>query len=116
LKKGAAVNPEEYREFGLGCRIHRGPDIEKEAVLALLATRRERFTLKSRRAEIDRLADALPRRRWSWSMPSFIADWGGCIGNPSKNSYSFPLLALHLPLCDPDGVCPDDSSISSVAL
>src|SRR5262245_27510288 len=74
--EAAAVNPHHHRQ-AIGRRRRGRPDVQVQAIFAGWAAKvdvAEDVTLHALRAELDRIAHALPRRRGLRFPPAVLAD------------------------------------------
>src|SRR3569832_920623 len=96
------IDPHHHRQL-CGGRGVRGPDIERQAIFALLETLRVlSWNLRADRPKICRIARAGPVRRRLRRAPAKIAYRRGCERNAPEHLYAVFRLAVEDALIDPD--------------
>jgi hypothetical protein len=99
--KPAAVNIKQDG-IGLACFVDGRPNIERQAVLALLLPI---GGLAADRSEFRRLACALPGFHRLWCPPAQVACGRGSIGNPQKRHHAVLFISRELSAVDRDSRC-----------
>jgi hypothetical protein len=106
LDEGAAMNPKQHGQFRIRPGIRGRPDVQEEAVLALLAAAEKGFALKRGLAKSRGLAGAGPWLRRLWCLPAEVANGSGGVRDAAKDAHAFPLLADKLAAGNADGAGP----------